>query len=257
MPVPARDRRLRLAIVGAVFVLLLALSSIGPVRSFFLDIASAAWSAQTGAGSMLGGALDLLSSKRGLTAENDRLKTELEEAKTNFLLVGILERENAELKRLLGREDEREGVLATVLVKPPKSPYDTLLLDVGALQGVALGDAVMLHAVSLGEISEVFAHTSTARLFSSPDAKTPVTIGEDGIQAEALGKGGGNFEVRVPKEVDVHEGDPVYVPSISPSVFGVVESVTSEPTDAFQKVLFKTPINIATLRWVEIRTKDQ
>ncbi len=255
---PVRERRQRLVVGAGVLVLFVALLAIPAVHGFFLSIAGGIWGAESAVVAGSTGTLSLLQSKRALVAENTRLRAELEEAKTDYLLVGILERENADLKRSFGRDAQEEGtaLLATVLIKPPRTPYDTLVLDAGEDKGVKVGDKVMLHAVALGEVDQVFQRTSRVLLYSAPGRSTPVLIGEDGIQVDAIGRGGGTFEVRTPKEIGVAEGDAVYLPSLSPSVFGSVESVESADSDAFQRVLFKVPVNISTLKWVEIHTKE-
>ena len=89
-------------------------------------------------------------------------------------------------------------------------------------------------------------------MYSSYGEKTLVLIGQNNVEKEAIGIGSGNFKVEMPREADVKEGDTIVIPSISPNIFGVVEKVQFKATDSFQNVLFKSPINILELKWVEV-----
>jgi hypothetical protein len=52
--------------------------------------------------------------------------------------------------------------------------------------------------------------------------------------------------------VEVKESDVIVVPSITTNIFGIVEKVSFEEKDSFQTVLFKSPVNIAELNFVEV-----
>ena len=69
---------------------------------------------------------------------------------------------------------------------------------------------------------------------------------------ELEGLGGGNFAAKLPRDVEVKEGDAAVVPSISTSVFGFVEKIELNPTDSFQKIIFKIPANLSELKWVTV-----
>ena len=163
--------------------------------------------------------------------------------------------ENEELKGLLGRTPVEKPLLATILKKPPTSAYDTFVLDVGADHGVEAGDTIYaLGTVPVGEIAEVFAHTAKAKLYSSSGEKFDIVIGSSTIHATAIGKGGGYFEVSLPRDTKIQRGDHVLVPTLHDSFVGVVEGVASEPSEPFSKILFRQPISMYELRWVIIDT---
>jgi len=77
-------------------------------------------------------------------------------------------------------------------------------------------------------------------------------IGNNNIEKEAVGLGGENFKVEIPREIDVKEGDSIVIPSISTNVFGVVEKIEFKESDSFQNVLFKNSVNVSELKWVEV-----
>jgi len=166
----------------------------------------------------------------------------------------VLQKENDTLKDLFDRKETKlKTILASILVKPPQTPYDTLTVDVGEDQQIKIGDKVIALAnVFIGEVTEVYSHSSKVTLYSTPGQKLSVVLGDSSISAEAEGIGGGNFNIFLPKEVEVKENDVIVIPAITSNVFGIVEKVTFKDKDSFQTVLFKSPVNIAELTFVEI-----
>ena len=77
-------------------------------------------------------------------------------------------------------------------------------------------------------------------------------IGDSAIGAEAKGLGGGNFEIELPRNVDVFVGDSIYVSDINPRVLGTIEYINSDPNDVFERILFKSPVNLFSLRFVDV-----
>ncbi len=173
----------------------------------------------------------------------------------NMLAINeTLTAENESLKDLLGRKNiNLNTTLASVLVKPPQIPYDLLIIDVGEDYGLKIGDKVIANAnIYIGEVSEVYPHSAKIILYSTPGRKLSIVLGTNSVSAEAVGVGGGNFNIFLPREVEVKEGDIVVIPAINLNVFGIVEKVNFKETDSFQTVLFKSPVNISELRFVEV-----
>lgn len=190
-------------------------------------------------------------SKEELSKENEELKQKIRELENEQQSLTLYIQENNELKEIFGRSAVRDAVLAVVLQKPPISLYDTLVLDIGRSANINVGDRVYVDGdILLGKIVEVNNKTSKVKLYSTPGEKFEVEIGENHIQATATGRGNGNFEVTLPREVEIKEGDTVVIPSITPTLFATVSSVSGDPARAFQLILFKTPINIQEIGWV-------
>lgn len=181
------------------------------------------------------------------------LRRKLHENESKYAQALHLVKENEELKELLGRTDESEKVLAVVLKKPPLSAYDVFVLDVGDSHGIKKGNRVYaLGSIPIGEIAEVNGNTSKARLYSSSGEKFDILIGDENIQASAIGKGGGTFEVSLPHETEVEKGDKVMIPSLSNGFVGHVEEIVSEPSHPFSTMLFRQPINMYEQKWVMV-----
>jgi hypothetical protein len=95
-------------------------------------------------------------------------------------------------------------------------------------------------------------HSAKVSLFSTPGRKLSVVLGSSSITMEAVGIGGGNFNILVPIEIEVKEGDVITIPSITTNIFGIVEKVNFKETDSFQTVIFKSPVNISELKYVQV-----
>lgn len=206
-------------------------------------------------------------SKKSLFLENEKLKSEINSTSARISNYNSLSYENMELKEILGRKDEKTTmILTSILGKPNQSPYDTLVVDAGDDKGIKVGDMVfVLGNIPVGRIDLVYSHSSKVVLFSSAGEKTEVivplghsaTTGEavEDIFVEAIGRGGGNFEILLPRDISLGEGTEVTLPGINPYVLGVVEKVISDPRDSFQKVLLASPVNIQELKFVQIESQ--
>ena len=204
--------------------------------------------------SFLDNNIEIFRSKNFLIEENKKLLSEIKSSRKDLLFFYLVQKENETLKDLFNRKKQSDNlILASVLVKPNISPYDILILDVGKNNNVVVGELVIADAsVFIGKIIEVYDFSSKVKLYSSPGEKTNVLVGPDNILKEAEGIGNGNFKIEVPKEIGVKVGDSIVMPGIFANIFGIVEKVESKETDSFQTVLFKSPINIQELKFVEI-----
>ncbi len=194
------------------------------------------------------------SSKGSLFAENQDLKLRLSEEESKMSNYNTILAENSRLKDVLGRKTEKKNmILAGILSKPDKSAYDTFILDAGSNNGISLGNIVFAFGnVPLGKVSEVSAFSSKVVLFSSPGEKTEVVIGDKGTFMQIVGRGGGNFEMILPRDFSLEKGTEAVLPGITPYTIGIVETIISDPRDAFQKVILASPVNIFELKFVEV-----
>ncbi|MBI2046223.1 MAG: hypothetical protein HYT28_02290 [Parcubacteria group bacterium] len=180
-----------------------------------------------------------------LIRENDALKKALGEVNGTLLTHTLLIEENKALKESFGRKDATPRILANILAKPNRSPYDTLILDAGTEEHINLGDIVsVFETAAIGEITEVYPHASKAALFSSPEKKTAVTLESAHITAEIIGRGGGAFLFTVPRDIAVSRGEMLILPGTRHLVAGSVTSVEILPDAPFQTVTAVLPVNI-------------
>lgn len=194
-----------------------------------------------------------LDSKGTLKKRNDELEQEIQELRLKLLSKDLLLQENKELKAVLGRVTERDVILAAVLSKPNNSPYDTLIIDIGKDKGIEEGDKVLFGGeIVIGTIKEVYAYSSKVELFSSPGLTHNVTLRDGTIPATAYGKGVGNFEITLPRDIEIALGDVITIPDTEVVVLGSILSIEKDPNSPFQTILVKSPINFSELRWVEV-----
>jgi len=222
-------------------------SAVSTVASPFIHVKEKIAASFSGVG-------DFFVSKRHMSEEIAALQSENDTLRAATLSCLLIQNENDSLRSLMGNRSTRPpGVVATVLLRPPYTPYDSLFLDVGSENGVSVGDTVVVDgSIVLGEITEVFGHTSRAELFSSPGKETLVSVGSSHLSLSAVGEGGGAFSIRVPRETEVALEDIVSIPSLSGMSIGRIASVDAAPEDAFQVVRFRYAANFATLHFVEI-----
>lgn len=197
-------------------------------------------------------------------------------------LIKDLKRENASLKQLLGRDtvvDEYDVlgtttasttkiveakkvfntpgsslVLGVILARPPRTPYDSLLIDIGEDEGLVVGDVVYAERdYVIGTIVEVLKSTAVVKLYSAPDQKFDVLLGSSTIPVIAEGRGSGNFYIKVPKNIDVDEGDQIIASGIKSKVLGTAERVDSDDGDAYSHVYFRMPVLLYSLHYVQVK----
>lgn len=249
-----KNRRLKIAAITIIFAAIFLISLTGAFKGFLNKIALPFWKFDGYAIQKFSNTFSVISSKRSLILENRRLVSELKKNEADLSIRKIIQKENEDLKVLLGRDEiKNNAVLAAVLVRPSASPFDVIIIDIGKNKGVKAGDRVMYESsIAIGEVEEVYEESSKVKMYSSPGEKFLALVGERSVQVEAEGLGGGNFSAKLPRDMEVKEGDAAVVPSIATSVFGFVRKIELNPTDSFQKIIFKIPANLSELKWVTV-----
>jgi cell shape-determining protein MreC len=208
-------------------------------------------------------------SKNYLYNQNQKLQAEVSFDDARMANYDSVAADNASLKEILNRKDPKMNlVLAAVLSKPNQSPYDILLIDAGITEGVKTGDVVFaLGNVPIGSVSDVYQDSSKVILFSNPGETTEAVISPsvnaDGTVStttpstpnafvQVVGRGGGNFEMVMPKDFNFQAGGQVVLPGINSYVLAIFQKVISDPRNSFTKVLLTSPINIQELKFVEV-----
>ncbi|HJN62619.1 MAG TPA: rod shape-determining protein MreC [Candidatus Paceibacterota bacterium] len=216
----------------------------------FNSLGKPIWKLREGILEKFGEVGGVLHSKSSLVVENKRLRSELKSAELLNIKVNLLERENRELKNLSTRETV-SGDLLRVLSKASQSPYDTLIIDIDNKK-VSVGQEVFSEEeILIGVIDEIYKDSARVRLLSSAGNKYNVEIGDESIEGIAEGLGGGNFEITLPRGVDAEVGDEIISPDLAVKLLGIVEHIESKPQNSFQKILFKSPVNINQIKWVK------
>ncbi|HEY4496427.1 MAG TPA: rod shape-determining protein MreC [Candidatus Paceibacterota bacterium] len=253
-----RKTLMRSALVLLMLIILFVLNIYPPnfLRHSLIILANPFWQTRDWTNSLFKTMFAPFVDKNKLLKENSILKTELERKNLALATLKDLAVENQEFKELGGRNVNESFVLAAILNRPPISPYDTFIIDIGSDKGIAIGDIAAVDKNSIiGEISSIAKNSAVVSLYSTPDQETQVAVGVERAEAPARGRGGGNFEIRLPKNIVVEIADAITLPSINHRLLGFVSKIYTGTNDPFQTILFGLPINLNTLRFVMILKK--
>lgn len=170
--------------------------------------------------------------------------------------VAELEQAAADYRRL--REEagvsatssNRSALSATVIGRPPQSPYDTLILNAGLVDGVKLEQAVWWPAgVHLGEIVDVRESSSVVELVSSPDVYHPAVIAD--VPVRLQGRGGDGLYAETPQSQSVAVGDAVISDQYNMPV-GVVTAVKNISAQNIQGIYISRYASSPTIKTVYV-----
>ncbi len=258
-----RKKILVVSAVAAVIILFFA-GRFGLLRglsSFFQAIVRPLWKSEINIENNTSVLTGEFRSKASILSENQSLRDENDSLRVELSSLQVIQDENDQLKASMGRTDKATFILGAVITKPPRSLYDTFVVDAGAQAGVIPGAKVYAgspvsdgaHAsVFVGAVSEVYAKSSLVKLFSSAGEKIQVAVSGKNLTTEATGRGGGNFEMTFPHDVEIPKGTQVTALGIDPYLVGIVNDVISDSRDPLQKVLLYSPVNMQELKFVEI-----
>ncbi|MDO8728714.1 MAG: rod shape-determining protein MreC [bacterium] len=155
------------------------------------------------------------------------------------------------LRELVGRKQKTNIIIASVLTRPPQTPYDVILIDAGSNESIIVGSEVSLpEGPILGVVSQVFSKSAKVKLFSASGENTNAILERNNMPVILIGVGGGNFKLTLPRDIVIEKGDRILSSDITSRHLATVGEISVEPTDSFQEVLAKSPINIFTLRFV-------
>ena len=163
-----------------------------------------------------------------------------------------LYRENIDLKARLGRDARVKRILGAVLLRPPATPYDTLVIDAGEAEGIAAGDTVSAGGTTvIGTVSEVYAHAARVMLYSAPGQKYDALL-RGTVPLAVEGQGGGSLRAQVPAGTTVSLGDIAVLPGIIGGLSARVSRVEHADGESFSTLYFSLPVTISSLRFVEV-----
>ena len=163
-----------------------------------------------------------------------------------------LYQENLDLKARLNRDARVGRILGAVLLRPPATPYDTLVIDIGSDEGVAMGDTVSAGGtIMIGTISEVYARAARVTLYSAPGQKYDALL--RGVIPLAIeGQGGGSLQARLPAGTAVSVGDSALLPGIAGGISAIVSRIERGDGESFVTLYFSLPVDIFGLRFIEV-----
>lgn len=193
-------------------------------------------------------------SKQSLIKKVIALQSELDTKNASLFSLSTLEKENESLKTELGREGGIKGTLARVVVPPNRSIYDTMVIDIGENEKITVGQEVFAFgSIALGTISEVLPHSSTVLLYSASNRETSGTVTGSDLSVTLIGRGAGEYEVRMPRDITFEQGGVISQQSLALHPLATIQKIVTDPRDPFQRLLAKVPVNLQTLKWVVVK----
>lgn len=250
---PKHEHRIKVIAVISLFVFLSLFGYLFPnfTRNTLFFVARPLWSLSSNVTEPFSIIKNYFVLKSKIIKENLALEEELESLRLKELDRVVLAKENQDLKSQLGRESNTNRIISRVLSKPPRSSYDTLVIDVGSVHGIKFDSKVYSEDnVLIGLIKEVTTNTSIVELFSSGNVKQEAVLTRTGASFTLVGRGGANFELEVPKDTDVLWGDVFVYPSLSSSVLGSVYYIDVGSQSSFKTVYVKIPGSVFSVKWV-------
>ena len=183
--------------------------------------------------------------KNYLISKNFELDKENKILKMELLTTEVLRKENEQLKQNLEyKELNPEKNLVKILNKPPVSPFDTIVVNLGGAE-IAPNQKVLYKNIVIGYVEQVFSQTALVRLYSSPEQKINVSLGENDF--EAKGQGSGKFKIDLPKDYEIATYDKVY---FGEDLIGQINGIEINETSNFKEVYFSYPFSFSDIDWV-------
>lgn len=190
----------------------------------------------------------LLKNKEEIKNENNFLRQKILELETKEKFFQPLFEENKKLKEALSIIDEKKLILASILSRPGYGIYNSLIIAAGTNQGVEKGMPVTAFGnVLLGYVSETTSDAGKVKLISYPEEEINILI-DNRITGIAIGLGGENMKIILPNDIKIEVGNNISGLGARSLLLGVVEEIIKKPTDPFQEILFRLPINIQEIQ---------
>lgn len=252
---PIHNRRRLLIRIGipAVVVILIIFT---PIMSWLLGpghvLARPFWWLSQSISGGTHSALQNLATKKSLLRDVNDLRAEVARLQSVDAQNRFLQEENTELQNLLHATPEsKEGLLARVLVRPPTTWYDSLIVDRGEADFVQVGDRAYAYGtIPLGTVVAVTQHTATVELFSASSRKTDVVLIPGNIPVVAEGRGNSALHFNVHRDIAVDEQSSIILPN--GELLASVDAVEFDPRDPFRSVHAIMPVNMQYLRFITI-----
>lgn len=243
----------RVAVVAVVLIVVGVFAIFGIASILKTITRGPAWLARTTEDVVATG-ITRLTPKSIILAKNKKLEEQIASYNAALIELDQVKQENQLLRTELNYTPTGKSIVtARIIGKPNHSIFNSMVIDAGANQGVRIGQLVVAHStLGVGQVVAVSDTTATVELFGAPHFEGEVLLSNKGITVPATGKGSGNFEIHIPREVEVTDGDLLAFPENPNVTIGVVKSIIFDPRDPFQTVLARLPVNVQELRFVRV-----
>ena len=193
-----------------------------------------------------------------LEARNAELNVELQTLREVF---DRDERLQAELLETVN-VDQDQLVTARVIGRSPMRAFDSLIVNHGSSDNVAVGQPVTKSGFLVGVVTEVGSSTSTITLLTSSRTILPVLLQTSRAQGILRGGLKGLVVTDLPIDVAVAEGEAVLTSALGDILpadlpIGRTGAVVSAESEILQRVTLSSPIKFATIEEVVIMRSQE
>ena len=184
---------------------------------------------------------DITVDRQSLLQQRDQLSAQLLRMKEEQLRLRFLQAENARLRQLLGSKAQlpSQATIAEIIGVPPDPQRAEVVLDKGAVDGIAPGYAVVDASGLIGQIADVSRNISWVLLVSDRNHAIPARINRTGVRMIVGGIGAPDRLIveDLPVSTDLREGDLIETSGLGGrfpvgypvGVVSRVESIESSP----------------------------
>jgi len=139
---------------------------------------------------------------------------------------------------------------ASVIARPPLSPYDTLLIDTGSDSEAEVGSPVWWPpGVYLGKVREVRTRSALVTLVSAPNQRHSGRV--DNTTIKTVGRGGGKIQAVVPEQLSVSTSSQV-VSDRYGLVYGSVEALQPGSLSSQKRLLIQPVVPASVIEYVYV-----
>jgi rod shape-determining protein MreC len=204
--------------------------------------------------------------------ENEKLREDLADARTQLAEAQTLIRDDAELRKLVGLDEElgireTEQVTARVISKSPTAWYSTVQLDVGKSDGVKVDQPVINGDGLVGKVTQATGGTAVVTLMTDSSSAVSAMIAPDGSHGILQASVGDPTDMQLQflqKGHEVEEGAKVVtsgftsrqLDSIYPRgiPIGEVTTVQSDDLELYRQVRVKPYVDFRRIDYVQVLT---
>jgi rod shape-determining protein MreC len=248
-------RRSTLILLAIVVLVVAQFGFFQPVRDALRLAVSGPSQFVGGVGQRLKLSFSVLFTVGDLARENTTLREQLILKDAEIAKLQFARGENEQLKKdldfSLGRSDFN-SLAATVINYSPTSIYQTITINRGTSDGVAVGQAAVSSGYLIGKVHSVSEKTAEIWLLSNRNLVTPVMLTESQTVGLLKGSIRGLVVENIPLDTKVEKGSPVVTSALEglyPAgiAIGVVEEVISAKEEIFLTLRVSSPVNPSNL----------
>lgn len=244
-------------VIVALLAILQIKGLLSPVRTAFLEVPRPAISFVRSLSTPVVGFFSTIYRLHQITQENAVLSTQILQLQQQLADFNQSETENEALRNELGFVTSSQLNLqpCSVLAENPENVSDTLVLDCGTSQGVAVGQALISQGYLVGKIISVTGGSSTALLITDSNFLADALISQTSATGIIRGSfGSGLILDRLSQDDEVQKGWLVVTAGINQQIpknilIGQVGDIISNPNSLFKQATVISPIDFSNLQF--------